>query len=240
MNKNRLIIIVGIVVASLVLVGNIVISRGRSSARSETAPALPEITSETQPMTVDEIHMRFRKTFDVSMPGAYVLEVDKDAGTITLDFWTEGFNADVLNMSLKKAEYLRKWNEDTANLVSLCDDMQAQVTNHGHPEVAVVCRFVNCDDTGQIFAVATRGQLTYDVVADTPPGEEIPDPTKRVVGSATDSVLGTYVVNTYSRVFHDPSCSYADQIAPSNRAVFTGDRLDLIAQGCRPCNWCSP
>ena len=118
--------------------------------------------------------------------------------------------------------------------------LQTQVSNHGHPEFAVITRMVNCDDYGQIFAVAERGELVYDVVADTPPGCEVPDPSKRIMPVNTDSVLSTYVVNAYSKVFHAEDCGYAPKISENWRYNFTGDRLDLIAQGFSPCGICNP
>lgn len=211
-----------------------------TAAREAAKPALPEITSDVQPMTVDELHARFLRVLDGSMPGHYLLDVDKAAGTVTVDFWTDGMNAEAVNMALRSREYLDKWNATAASIADLCADFQAQASNHGHPELDVIFRLVNCDDLGQIFAVAERGVLTFDVVADTPAGEAIPDPTKRVHASASVYELHDFIVNTGSGVFHRPSCAWADEIAAYNRASFTGDRADLIAQGFRPCEVCDP
>lgn len=236
--KKNIVPILGITVLVLLILTNA--GRGQSSSRRDPAPALPEITSATQPMTVDEIHARFKRVFDQTMPGQYAMAVDKDAGTITVDQWSEGMDATVPNMALVNRDQLKKWNSSLENLRSLGEDMQTQVSNHGHPELSVVWRLVNCDDLGQVFAVVERGVLTYDVVADTPPGETVPDPNSRVAPTDTVSELGTYVVNTGTRHFHRESCTYAVQIASYNRAVFTGDRVDLIAQGFTPCAWCDP
>ena len=236
-NKN-IVPIIGISVLVLFILANVV--RGRGSGSSQSAPALPEITSEIQPMTLDEIQARFKRVFDETMSGRYAMAMDKEAGTLTVDQWSDGMNADVPNMALVSRDQLKKWNASLENLRSLGEDMQVQVSNHGHPEISVVWRLVNCDDLGQVFAVVERGVLTYDVVTDTPPGQTVPDPNSRVQPTDTVSELGTYVVNTGSRHFHREICSYAGQIASYNRAVFTGDRLDLIAQGFTPCAWCDP
>lgn len=211
-----------------------------TAAREAAKPALPEISSDVQPMSVDELHARFRRVLDAGMPGCYQLDVDKDAGTVTVDFWTEGFDAAAVNAALRSREYLNKWNAAAANVADLCADFQTQASNHGHPELTVIVRLVNCDDAGQIFAAAERGVLIFDVVADTPAGEEIPDPTRRVHASASLYELHDFVVNTNSGVFHRPSCSWVDDIADYNRASFTGDRADLIARGLRPCQYCEP
>ena len=57
-------------------------------------------------------------------------------------------------------------------------------------------------------------------------------------GSESDEV--TYILNTSSKKFHDPSCSGAEDIKESNKEVFTGSREELIAQGYSPCGRCKP
>ena len=240
MKSSKLIPTLGIafIVATWLLFG-LHSYKENTAAREASKPALPEITSETQPMSIDELHVRIRRVLDSALPDSYYLDVDKDAETITVDFWT-GLNADAANLALHRADYLRKWNDALAGIAEVCADMQTQVSHHGHPEYSVVFRLVNDDDYGQIFAVIERGKLVYDVVADTPPGQEVPDPTKRVQASASAYELHDYILNTNSGVFHRPSCAWADEIASYNRASFTGDRADLIAQGFRPCQYCDP
>ncbi len=50
----------------------------------------------------------------------------------------------------------------------------------------------------------------------------------------------TYVVNTKSGKFHDPSCSSAADISDQNRFNFTGTREELIDRGFVPCGRCKP
>ena len=50
----------------------------------------------------------------------------------------------------------------------------------------------------------------------------------------------TYVLNTSSKKFHYESCSYAEGMSEANKAVFTGDRETLIADGYEPCGRCKP
>ena len=50
----------------------------------------------------------------------------------------------------------------------------------------------------------------------------------------------TYIVNTKSGKFHDPSCSSAADISDQNRLDFTGTREELIDRGYEPCGRCKP
>jgi hypothetical protein len=50
----------------------------------------------------------------------------------------------------------------------------------------------------------------------------------------------TYVLNKNTKKFHRPDCRSAAQIKEKNRAEFTGDREELIAQGYSPCKICNP
>lgn len=224
----------------LILVAAIAASAFSRKAPEPVAPALPVITSEVQPMTVDELHARFLRALEAEMSGHYSLAVDKDAHTITCDIWFDGFDAVAVNTALRSRDYLQRWNTNTAEICELCNDMQGQVVNHGHDEYAVTVRLVNCEDLGQVFAVAERGALVYDVVEDTPPGGEIPDPTKRVRSSETSETYGNYVLNLYSKVIHTTDCQYAPQLFEHWRSEYNGMYDDLIAGGYRPCKICNP
>lgn len=235
MRKSLLVPLLGIL-ALLLIVG----SNAFKSSPAPVAPALPVITSDVQPMTVDELHARFRRSLGSEMSGHYSLAVDKDAHTIACDMWSDGFDAAAVNGALHARDLLQRWNTDTAKICGLCADMQEQVVNHGHDEYTVIMRLVNCDDLGQIFAVAERGVLVYDVVEDTPPGGVVPDPTKRLDATNTDTVYGDYVLNVYSRVFHSADCQYAPQLAAVYRSDFVGHRDELLAKGFFPCAYCQP
>lgn len=50
----------------------------------------------------------------------------------------------------------------------------------------------------------------------------------------------TYILNTNSYKFHDPSCSSVDQMSDSNKEEFTGTRDAVIAMGYEPCGRCNP
>lgn len=50
----------------------------------------------------------------------------------------------------------------------------------------------------------------------------------------------TYVLNTNTHKFHDPSCSSVKQMKDKNKKVVTSTRDEVIAQGYDPCKRCNP
>ena len=55
-----------------------------------------------------------------------------------------------------------------------------------------------------------------------------------------DTISETYILNTNSRKFHRPDCSFASQISDANREEYTGTREELVEQGYTPCGYCNP
>lgn len=49
-----------------------------------------------------------------------------------------------------------------------------------------------------------------------------------------------YILNTNTKLFHDPSCEKVSYIAPHNYAEFNGTRDELIGQGYSACYTCDP
>jgi DNA-entry nuclease len=58
--------------------------------------------------------------------------------------------------------------------------------------------------------------------------------------SSEESIEQTYILNTNTHKFHDPSCSCVDDIKDSNKETYTGSRDDLITRGYEPCGQCKP
>lgn len=50
----------------------------------------------------------------------------------------------------------------------------------------------------------------------------------------------SYVMNTETMVFHNPSCSDVSQISEDNVSYFTGTREWLMNHGYKPCGHCNP
>lgn len=59
-------------------------------------------------------------------------------------------------------------------------------------------------------------------------------------GNGESSQEKTFVLNTNTKKFHEPSCSSAADIHEDNRAEFTGTREDLLDAGYSPCGRCNP
>lgn len=235
MLKGKLVPLLGISALLLCAVGSYF-----KSAPEPVSPALPVITSDTQLMSVDQIHLHFRDQLNYATKGNFNLDVDKDALTITADLWENTLNAAAVNTALHDRDALNTWRDNVSQIVTISGSMQDYVSNHGHDVFAVTVRLVNCEDLGQVFAAAERGALVYDVVEDTPPGGEIPDPTKRVRSTDTSETYGNYVLNLYSKVIHTTDCQYAPQLFERWRSDYNGMYDDLIAGGYRPCKICNP
>ena len=206
----------------------------------EPATPLPAVTSDTQLLSVDQIHLHFRDQLGYATNGNFALDVDKDALTVTADLWEPSLTPAALNTALHDRDALNTWRDNVSQIVTISGSMQDYVSNHGHGEYTVDVRLVNCEDLGQVFAVAERGSLMYDVVEDTPPGGEIPDPTRRVRSTETSETYGNYVLNLYSKVIHTTDCQYAPQLFEHWRSEYNGMYDDLIAGGYRPCKICNP
>lgn len=49
-----------------------------------------------------------------------------------------------------------------------------------------------------------------------------------------------YILNTNTKVFHQPGCSYADTMSDKNKDTYTGTRDSVIDMGYEPCGHCNP
>ena len=58
--------------------------------------------------------------------------------------------------------------------------------------------------------------------------------------TTTNPATYTYILNTNSKKFHEPSCGSAKQIKEKNKDTFTGTRDQIIAKGYSPCGNCDP
>ena len=50
----------------------------------------------------------------------------------------------------------------------------------------------------------------------------------------------TYIINTNTGKFHEPSCRSVKRMNDSNKKEYIGSRDDLITQGYEPCKICNP
>ncbi len=243
--NNSRIPLIGIIVLLVVTIFGNAASKQQTRITEETGHSpIPQITSDSQILSVDQLHAKIKRALDEALPNQYFLDVDKEAQTITISQWINGVDSKAINKSLRDAEYLQKWNELTRSLADFCTEQQAQVDKNGHPEFAVICQIVNMDNLGQVLAEVIRGQITYDIVEATPAGEyisepEIGDDTVSVSRTST-SKTSTYILNSNSMVFHTEGCSSASKISPHNKQTVKSSREELIAAGYSPCGKCNP
>ncbi len=57
---------------------------------------------------------------------------------------------------------------------------------------------------------------------------------------STTGISQTYILNTSTKKFHYSFCTYADKTSEQNKAIYEGERSDLISRGYEPCGHCDP
>lgn len=130
---------------------------------------------------------------------------------------------------------------DGNNLVASGVVMEAEsVEDNG--EGILFCVYCYNVQPGITINYATGdSQLDGNSVSETTPAETtvatVPD---NQVSTEKQSQEKTYVLNTNTHKFHNPSCSSLKQMNDSNRQDYTGTRDDLIAMGYEPCKKCNP
>ena len=73
-----------------------------------------------------------------------------------------------------------------------------------------------------------------------PPPVTTPVQTTPPVTNENGEVIGTWILNTSSKRFHDPDCSSVSTIKEHNKQEYTGVRQDLIDDGYIACGSCKP
>lgn len=142
--------------------------------------------------------------------------------------------------------------------------------SYGHPTEEVLdrladagCTVYRTDQNGTIRAYSDGKTITFVperrvVVVDMPDmsgneslSEETTESDHVTSESTTEEVQTTeavsektaehtYIINTNTGKFHEPSCRSVKRMNDSNKKEYTGSRDDLIAQGYDPCKNCNP
>ncbi len=100
--------------------------------------------------------------------------------------------------------------------------------------MTAIVKIVNYEEFSQIYAIAISGELAYDIVDETPPGDTISDPLAQ-----TDEAQ-KYLIDETVQMFHIPDCDFAEAMNVRHDQMFYGYRNDLLAQGYVPCGYCRP
>lgn len=121
--------------------------------------------------------------------------------------------------------------------------------SYGHPTDEVLSRLKDAEVTtfrtdlqGDISCVSDGKTVTFTVsrnrdidVFASVGASQITEPTEK-----PEPAGQTYVLNTNTKKFHDPSCPSVDQMNDKNKAYYTGSREEVIAMGYLPCGNCHP
>ena len=180
--------LIGISVIILILIFNMFSgSSDHKSTDTSLNSALPVVTSDSQTLTLDQLHLLLKRSLDTAMPGNYSLDVDKENFQVLITVWDSGCTPAVLNKALTDSSYLRDWNALLEKATGLCQSIQDSLDSHGHPEMSAIVSVANVNDFSQIFATIERGSVIYDIVAETPAGESISDFTSRTSSSLSSA-----------------------------------------------------
>lgn len=76
-------------------------------------------------------------------------------------------------------------------------------------------------------------------LATDPPAVDSETETEEIL-TDSDGQTVTYVLNTSSKKFHDPSCSSVSKIQENNKDFYNGSREELVADGYSACGICHP
>lgn len=101
-------------------------------------------------------------------------------------------------------------------------------------DISVCVYFYNAQPGVTIDYATGESRLSTDPVPDKDKNEGSTE------APATDENEETYVLNTSSKKFHKPTCSYASSMSEENREEYTGLRQDLVDAGYTPCGSCKP
>lgn len=124
--------------------------------------------------------------------------------------------------------------------------------SYGHPHAETLNTFrmngvkvYRTDEDGTIIATSDGKKITFNVPASETWKSGEPNgnssvweaPNQKQETDQADANEVTYVLNTKSKKFHEPSC---DSLPTANRKDSTESRESIIAQGYEPCKRCNP
>lgn len=231
MSKANIVPIVGI--SALILCASLNAARDRQKV---TEVEITPLHTEARTLTVDDAEANLRRLLDQVIPGSYRTTVDRDARTLTVDQWDPALTEDSLNRVLTDIDHLRMWQKLLAETAESCASSRSFLDMAGGEGYALVWRFVSNEDYSTVYAQIIDGEIVYDVVDATPPGERI----QRSLQAPGEEQNRPFVLNTASKTFHVPGCTWAARISDQNKREVIGPRSELIAEGYSPCGVCNP
>ena len=108
--------------------------------------------------------------------------------------------------------------------------------------------FYRTDLNGDILCVSDGKKVTFTVTKTTSEkdlltsgnGVVSSNPSNNTEDANSNIDEGEYVLNTKTKKFHLNSCDSAKDISDSNKAIYIGNRYDLIDDGYEACKKCNP
>ena len=232
MNRKNFILGVFGVLFAIVLISNVINMPPREVTTAAVTPAPKDARSVTARDLIDET----QRILDNNFPNGNWIDYDAENAGVRIYLYSPAFTVDALNAALSDIKYLQKWNGALQSLVELEAELLAQYEKYGHPELVTVISLVNPEDLTQIFATISGGSVIYDLVDATPPGEQIASGADQT--RAMPSAGASFVLNTSSHKYHDPSCGSVKKMDSANRWDYTGTREEVEALGYEPCQIC--
>ena len=249
MNKNRLIIIIGIVVASVALAGNLFMkylerntgpemTMSGKEWKATPTPASQEIRYYTEGEILDTMEKNLEELFS----GRWDVAVweDDDRTVVDVRIFSDTVAAARDTAAAGMGDMPEKWDRLVESTrVSSSNWRDAFEMNQHYGYMVRMGYYDDADPDTAVF-LCVNGVTALDPVHGVDLMRDIVAAQREAAAAESSSSVMSYVVNTDSQVFHLPGCSSAGNISASNRASFTGDRADLIRQGYRPCQICDP
>lgn len=248
MNKNRLIILVGIAVCVVVLIGNLFMTY----VERNTGPELhmngkPWATStpasqEIRYFTEDEIIATMEKNLEEYFPGRWSCSVyEQDERTIVDVRFRSDNVAGLRDLAIGGvANMPQEWDKLVESTRVSSGNWRDAFEMNRHYGYMVQFGYVDDSAPDELVFYCINGVTALDPVH----GIDLYADAERAMAGLDyvpqSSPSYTYVVNIDSKVFHLSGCGSAGNITPKNRVNFNGDRADLIAQGYTPCGRCNP
>lgn len=232
MNRKKFFLGVFGVLFAIALISNILNSPAPSDAVTLRADVTPP------PTPVWSVLSGTYSVIEKSLNGGYRVDYDEETKTVSIDVWRYDITAEALNSALLDLENLKAWNKMTDSMKALELVLEQEYIDHDTYGITVIINIINPDDLEQVFATVSKGELLYDIVDETPPGQPIEGTTFNRFISGSSGSEHSIVMNTDSKVFHDAGCQYVQKIKSGHIRYFYGTREEAIAEGYTPCQIC--
>lgn len=87
---------------------------------------------------------------------------------------------------------------------------------------------------GHITATLSPAQVTYKA------NKKAAEKATAAIVTADEGKKAVYILNTGSKVFHHPWCSFSDRINEENFETVSGTRTEMLQNGFKSCGKCNP